>query len=141
MPQREKKGHITLYWYKMLDELKSINTLNTEEINSINPKLAKWFENQKKAFRHKKLKDEQIEELVKLGVELETESKTSKKWNDFIELIELFIKEYGHSEVTEEFDKELFLWIKQQKEYISAKKLRKEKIRKLKDLGIIKNEL
>jgi HKD family nuclease len=138
--KREKQGHITKAWFKNLEKFKKIPNPNLQKDDNENPILAKWIHSQRRAFRYGKLKDEQIIELQKLGVKLPAKSKKSKRWNDYIELVELFIAEFGDAEITNEFDKELFKWVGQQRANYGIGKLRKEKVDKLIELGIIKKE-
>jgi len=138
--KKEKKGHITQSWYNNLEKLKRIPNPNIQKDNEEFPELAKWLHNQKRTFRYERLKEEQINELKSLGIKLPTKSKKSKKWQDFIELIEMFRDEYGQEQITEDFDIELFEWIKQQEINYKAKKLRKEKISKLVELNVLKIE-
>mgnify|MGYP001954196413 CR=1 FL=1 len=60
-----------------------------------------------------------------------------KRWEDFIEIIELFREEHGEKEITLEFDGEIFEWINRQKANVKTKSLKKEKVQKLIELGII----
>ena len=138
--KREKQGHITTAWFKNLEKLKKITNPNLQKDDNEHPFLAKWVHSQRRAFRYGKLKDEQIIELEKLGVKLPAKSKKSKRWYDYIELIELFLAEFGNVEITSEFDKDLFKWVSQQRINYGKGKLKKEKGEKLIKLGIIKIE-
>ncbi|WP_320113691.1 Helicase associated domain protein [Draconibacterium orientale] len=138
--KQEKKGHITVDWFKNLEKLKKVPNPDLQKDNKESPVLAKWVHNQRRAFRNGKLKDEQINELKKLGVTLPEKSKKSKRWSDYIELIELFKKEFGDKEITREFDIELFKWVEQQKLNYETGRLRKKKGEKLIKLGIIKEK-
>ncbi|MBS2099515.1 Helicase associated domain protein [Carboxylicivirga linearis] len=140
LEKREKKGHVTKYWWDMLSELKKLENPNIPREFAPNPKLGIWLDNQKKAYRHNKLKDEQIAELEKLKIELPEYSLKRKRWNDYIELIEMYIEEYGDSNITADFDPDLHKWINQQKINALGNKLKAEKRQKLVDLKIIKNE-
>ncbi|WP_282036416.1 Helicase associated domain protein [Saccharicrinis aurantiacus] len=135
--KKDKQGHITTLWFKKLEKLKKIPNPNLNKDDKEYPELAAWVHGQRRAFRYGKLKDEQIVELEKLRVKLPATSKKSKRWHDYIELIELFIEEYGDAEITREFDEELYKWISQQKTNYSVDKLRKEKADKLIELGIL----
>ena len=138
--KKDKKGHITKSWYDNLEKLKNIKNPNIQKNDIEYPKLAKWLNNQRKAYRYGKLKEEQINELLNIGVKLPKNSKKSKRWQDFIELIELYREEYGEVEITEDFDLELYKWIKQQEINYKSKKLRKEKANKLIELKILTNK-
>ncbi len=135
---RKKEGHITINWYKNLEKLKKLKNPNLERHDNNNPNLAKWLHNQKKAYRYGKLKDKQIAELKKMNISLPKQSKKSKRWQDYIELIQLYKEEYGNCNITAEFDKELYKWIKKQKINYRTKSLKKEKVNELIELGIIK---
>ncbi|HYQ58649.1 MAG TPA: helicase associated domain-containing protein [Draconibacterium sp.] len=67
-------------------------------------------------------------------------SKKRKRWLDYIELIEMYIEEFENSEITNEFDRELYKWIVQQRTNYRVGKLRAEKAKKLIDLGILTEE-
>ncbi|KJD31016.1 hypothetical protein PW52_16885 [Tamlana sedimentorum] len=138
--KKEKGGHITQNWYNNLNKLKKINNPDIKKDNLEYPKLAKWLHNQKRTFRYGRLKDEQINELKKLNIKLPARSKKRKKWDEYIEIIELFREEYGTKEITPEFDKEIYIWVNQQKANYRAKALKTEKVEKLKELGIIESE-
>ena len=102
--------------------------------------MAKWLHNQKRTFRYGRLKEEQINELKKLNIKLPARSKKRKKWDEYIEIIELFREGYGTKEITSEFDKEIYIWVNQQRANYRAKALKTEKVEKLKELGIIESE-
>lgn len=138
--KQDKQGHITTAWFNNLEKLKKIDNPNLEKDDKEYPILAKWIHSQHRAFRYGKLKNEQITELKKIGVKLQEKSNKSKRWSDYIELIELYIDESGNAEITKEFDKELFRWVSQQRANYEIGKLKKEKGKKLIKLGIIKEE-
>lgn len=135
--KKAKKGHITQNWFVQLEKLKKIENPNIERTNKEHPVIARWLYRQKRAFWSGNLKDIQIDELKKIGVELNKQSSKSKKWKDYIELIELFIKENGNSSINQDYDEELFYWIKQQRHNYNNKSLNDKKAEKLIDLGII----
>lgn len=138
--KKEKQGHITKSWFDNLRKLKKLPNPNITKSNIDYPDLAKWLQNQKRTYRYGRLKAEQIMELKKLGIKLPQKSKKLKRWEDYIEIIELFREEYGNKEITKSFDSELYDWIKQQEINYKSKKLRKHKIEKLVTLGILKIE-
>lgn len=138
--KKDKEGHITKSWFDNLEKLKKVPNPNLNKDDKEFPSLAKWLHNQKRTFRYGRLKDIQIEELEKLNIKLPEKSKKRKKWEEFIEIIELFREEYGNKEITVEFDKELHDWIKQQEVNYNAKKLRAEKANRLITLGLLKKE-
>jgi HKD family nuclease len=135
--KKEQKGYISQNWLDNYEKLKNIPSPNIEKENKEFPELAKWLHNQKSSFRHGKLKKEQINKLKSLEIKLPKKSKKSKRWQDFIELIEMFRDEYGQEQITEDFDIELYEWLKQQEINYKAKKLRKEKISKLVELKVL----
>ncbi|QFZ54508.1 hypothetical protein FEZ18_06715 [Oceanihabitans sp. IOP_32] len=138
--KKEKEGHVTQNWYNNLEKLKKLSNPNLPKDSKEYPKLAKWLHNQKRTFRYGRLKDEQIKELKKLNVKLPAKSKKRKKWEEYIEIIELFREEYGDKKITSEFDKELYEWINQQRANYKHKSLRLEKVEKLKELNILQTE-
>lgn len=138
--KKEKGGHITQNWYNNLNKLKKLKNPDLKKDNLEYPKLAKWLHNQKRTFRYGRLKEEQINELKKLNIKLPARSKKRKKWDEYIEIIELFREEYGTKEITSEFDKEIYIWVNQQRTNYRAKALKTEKVEKLKKLGIIESE-
>lgn len=138
--KKEKGGHITQNWYNNLNKLKKLKNPDIKKDNLEYPKLAKWLHNQKRTFRYGRLKNEQINELKKLKIKLPARSKKRKKWDEYIEIIELFREEYGTKDITPEFDKEIYIWVNQQKANYRAKALKTEKVEKLKELGIIESE-
>jgi len=135
--KKAKKGHITQNWFVQFEKLKKIENPNIERTNKEHPVIARWLYRQKRAFWSGNLKDRQIDELKKIGVELNKQSSKSKKWEDYIELIELFIKENGNSNIHQDYDEELFDWIKQQRHNYNNKSLNDKKAEKLIELGII----
>ena len=138
--KKDKQGHVTLYWYQMLEELKKVPNPNLKKDDKDFPKLATWVDNQRRTYRYGRLKEEQISELEKLGVTLPEKSKKRKRWLDYIELIELYVAEFSDSDITSEFDEELYKWIAQQKTNYRTGKLRKEKAERLIELGILTEE-
>lgn len=135
--KKNKEGHITRVWYENINQLKKLKNPNIKKDDKEHPKLAKWLFNQRKSYRYGRLKEEQINELLKLNIELPEKSKKRKKWEDYIDLIKLFKNEFGHVEITKEFDLELFKWIKQQKINFRYNGLNREKVKLLKDLEIL----
>lgn len=138
--KKDKGGHITQNWFNNLNKLKKLENPDIKKDNTEYPKLAKWLHNQKRTFRYGRLKDEQISELKKLDIKLPARSRKRKRWDEFIEIIELFREEYGAKEITPEFDKEIYIWVNQQKANYRAQALKIEKVEKLKELGIIESE-
>ena len=138
--KKDKGGHITQNWFNNLNELKKLEDPDIKKDNIKHTKLAKWLHNQKRTYRYGRLKDEQINELEKLNIKLPGRSKKRKKWEEYIEIIELFREEYGTKEITPEFDKEIYIWVNQQKINLRTKALKFEKVEKLKELGITETE-
>lgn len=135
--RREKKGYITKQWFDMLNTLKQLENVNISKNYASIPKLGIWLNNQKKAYRSDKLKEEQISALKEIGVVLSKESEKTKRWNDYIELIELFREEFGNIEITENYDQELYGWIKLQESNMLSNKLKAKKIEILKKLKVL----
>jgi hypothetical protein len=135
--KKDTRTHITQSWYNNIKKLNELDKPDLRKDNKEYPELAKWLHYQKRTFRYGRLKDEQVNDLKKLKIKLPLKSKKRKKWEEFIEIIELFREEYGTKEIITEFDKEISDWINQQKANYKSKGLKIEKADKLKELGII----
>ena len=135
--KKDPRTHITQKWHNNIKKLHELDNPDLKKDNKEYPELAKWLNHQKRTYRYGRLKDEQVNDLNKLKIKLPLKSKKRKKWEDFIEIIELFREEYGTKEILTEFDKEVSDWINQQKSNYRSKGLKKEKVDKLKELGII----
>ena len=114
----------------------SINP-NLPNIRIQDQALADWINNQKKNFRLGKLKQSQISDLLRIGVELSKENSLERFWTDMYEYYQLYIKEYGTMKVSRKLDPSLGYWITNQRTAKKLGLLSAEKLDKLNSIGFI----
>ena len=135
----EQKSYITKAWFVKLNELKTlhlegIDTNLPKDFNR-NPTLGTWVYNQKRAFRYDKLKDQQIDELKKLGVILSKEAPLEKTWNEMYLYLQLYIEEFGNIVVPKSYDITLYNWIGTQRSNKKLGIITQDKFDKLNEIG------
>lgn len=113
------KGRVTKDWIKTFDELESLAKTgvnpNLPKEYLPNQLLATWVYNQKKSYRHDRLKPQQIEDLKRIGVELIKENTVEKSWEEMFTYLQLYYEEYGNTKVSSRFDRKLASWTQKQR--------------------------
>jgi len=101
--------------------------------------LASKINNIRANYRKGKLSDKQIQQLEELGFVWELKKlKTQESWNQFIEKLTEFKKEFGHCNVSyKHLNKSFFRKVSKLRERYKKGKLSEERIQQLEELGFV----
>ena len=96
--------------------------------------LSHWVANQRKTYKLKTIDPAKIELLERVDFKFRLKS----TWYSMFRKLVLFKKEYGHTDVTANHkEKQLYVWLKQQRKRFKAGELDKEKFSQLTNIGFV----
>ena len=131
-------------WENNFEELKkhidkSFDVIIPQKIgDSYNP-LYTWWMNQKKFIREGKIKQEKINRLKELNIDLSIKKREFKDWNYYLKSLKEYVHIDGSVKIPHKIDgqpNKLYSWFNNQKVAYRKHKLAKERIESLKKIGI-----
>ena len=134
-----KRGKLSQDQIDRLDKLKFCWDVADAHWNKYFRKLAKgevvsewWKEHQRKAWRERNLPQDRIELLKSVGFSLDPHPDA---WSNNLKALQDFHAEFGHWNVPEESNKELWGWVRRQREAYKNEKLSQDRIDRLDAIG------
>ena len=137
----ERNGHLNIPV-----KLKTKNGIDYDE-NGVN--LGMWYSKQKQLIKQGKLSEDRIKKLKEIGM-FKTQSKVSEEvkeqiktlnWDSMYKMAKEFYDLYGHLDVKILYGIDLGSWIEKQQEFYRRKRLSKDEIIKLREIGIIEADI